>query len=355
MLQIMLCGASDTEQVRLEFSNVVAEFGGEPWHYLAGHVLHTNATDASWVRNARATVKAADLCVFVVLERPGEITWNDELLEALSAGKPFLIFCARPTYTKYLSLVRSVSDMSAITNDDERALITTLWEIESQRGLTVIPFDYGYFGHELRRQLGTLFQSTLGMLQARNVRSGTAQILTSPGQLTASDLAVITEIALDETEDKNVRKRCIRALAERRAADPDAVDALLRSWEQGVQRLSIELLPDLYLPRPPDEDFLSECITLANGLDEVGVRRRMIGAVVAIDLGKGLEALEQLDLDDVGTRRRLAVVLEENESEIRNAGHRAVALRLADRCIGNPTRSGWETRLRELRRRLEES
>lgn len=40
MLEVMLCGAVDTSEVRDGFVDVVTDFGGVPLHYLSGDVLY---------------------------------------------------------------------------------------------------------------------------------------------------------------------------------------------------------------------------------------------------------------------------------------------------------------------------
>jgi hypothetical protein len=98
MLEIMLCGASDTDRVRNEFVQVIEGFGASPLHYLSGDILHINSATATWDRNSTTTVRSADLCVFVIVERYGEITWTRELREALDIGKPFVVLCLADTY-----------------------------------------------------------------------------------------------------------------------------------------------------------------------------------------------------------------------------------------------------------------
>lgn len=88
MLRLMLCGASDMDKVERQFSEVAADFGAEAMCYLDGRVRYRNSATASWVENSRMSVSSADLCVFVILEKYGEITWTTELSEALALGVP---------------------------------------------------------------------------------------------------------------------------------------------------------------------------------------------------------------------------------------------------------------------------
>lgn len=86
-----------------------------------------------------------------------------------------------------------------------------------------------------------------------------------------TDLAIARRIALDEFEEKHKRKQALRALAARKALDEEPLYALLSSPEQGIQRLSFELLEQLYTPRPADPAFLEHLVVIANASDDVGV------------------------------------------------------------------------------------
>lgn len=353
MLRVMLCGAEDTDRLREEFSQVVLQFGGEPWHFSAGRTLHLNTTHASWQRNSSLTVARADLCVFVIVEKYGEIAWETELRTALITGKPFLIMCLEQTYHRYLTLRGAIVDRSAITNSDDRQLIELISSLESeQRQTTVIPFRYGTFDDELRHQLAALFLVLLGDQEKRNRHGNVAQVLGDPTRLTVSDLAMTQEVALDEMEDKAVRKRAVQALAARHAADIDTVRALLSSTEQGVQRLTAHLLADLVTADMADGDFLEYCVSIANGSDDVGIVRRMIPAILKIDLAGAIRALSILDTTEIGTRRRLAETLEEHEEAIRREGLSAAAIALLDRCLQESRELGWKARCRDLQDRL---
>jgi hypothetical protein len=352
MLRVMLCGAGDTEDVVEAFSRVVAAFGGEPWHYQSGQVYHVNSLSASWDTNSRVTVKRADLCIFVIVRKHGEITWSAELREALNSGKPFIVMCLADTYRTYLTLRRSIADLSAISNDDDRALLSLLRELESEREFTIVPFTLQLFGDVLRKQMSNLFSSTLDLLANRNQRSVYIKLLADPAALNTSDLIHISEVAVDELENKNVRKRAILALAARRAADEETLMALLNSAEQGVQRLTIQHLRDMYTKRPADPEFLGFCVDLANSSDDLGVNRRLIPAILEVDLDAALTALLHIRLVDGTARRKLAEAIEIHESQIIQEGLQGKAILLLDRCMQDPGVSDWRERCRLLHERF---
>ncbi|MBB5475555.1 hypothetical protein [Micromonospora parathelypteridis] len=351
MLRIMLCGAHDTDRIREDFVKVAAGFGAEVWHYLSGDILYINHGQASWDTNSRDTVRNAHLCVFVVLESYGSITWRTELREALSTGKPILVLCLDRTYQTYQALTRNVA-LSAVTDPGQQHLIATLREVESERKLTVVSFSYGSFEETLRRHLSRLFELALRQVQVRNSRVALRQIFTDSAGLSAAQLVTTAEIATDEFEEKTLRKQAIHALAAHGAADEDTIVTLLSSMEQGVQRLTVELLPRLYTTRTVDPEFFAHCIALANRSADVGVARRLIPALLDIDLAAAVRALETLELVESGARRRLAETLEAYEPQITDPELVDTVCGLLDRCLTSESEADWKARCRAFHERL---
>ena len=93
-------------------------------------------TDSSWLRKSQMTVRAADLCVFVIVEKYGEITWNAELQ------------------------------------------------------LTTVSFTHATFSNILRRQLATQFHLTLQGQQERNRRAATARLVVEGARLNHEERTV---------------------------------------------------------------------------------------------------------------------------------------------------------------------
>lgn len=351
MLKIMLCGASDTEDVVDAFIRVTASLGGEPWHYQSGRVLYLNNASASWDKNSRRTVGQADLCVFVILRRYGEITWNTELREALDSGKPFLILCLDSTKIEYFALKTNVT-ASAIHDPSKRLLVEVMTELLYERQLTMETFTPDTFAETYRQAAASLFGQALDALQTRSAREALSRLLGDPSRLSNHDLAAAEELATDEFEDKNRRKLAISALLSRSAASSDTVLALLSSREQGVQRFAVANLDRLYAERPADQAFLEDCVVLANESDDTGVVRRLIPALFEIDLAAGVRVADRLDLSEIGTRRRLAAALEEHELAIRDLGLVQQTVSLLEKCLIRTEESGWIARCRSYTDRL---
>lgn len=352
MLGIMLCGASDTADLARSFAEVTQGLGGEPWHYQTGEILYLNNATANWEGNSRRTVSAADLCVFVILRRHGEITWSTELKAALDGGKPFLVLCLDSTYAEYLALTRSVPT-NAIADGNKRHLVETLMELEAERQLTVATFDFNTFKDVYRREAAKLFEAALQLLSERFKRQTLLGLLGDPAKLTRKDLESAEELAIDEFEDKQSRKLALAALMARDGASSDTVLALISSREQGVQRASIAGLPKLYVNRPADPGFLDDCVAVANDSDDSGVTRRLIPALFELGVTEAIRAVDALDLTEIGTRRRLAAALEANESAIRADNLVPQAINLLNRCLVKTEDAGWLARCRTYIQRLE--
>ncbi|MDR1131307.1 MAG: hypothetical protein LBL15_02690, partial [Oscillospiraceae bacterium] len=79
MLKIMLCGASDTKAILEDFLEVAEDLQMVAFNYLTGKLRSYNGSNSSWEDNSRLTVKNMDMCVFVLLEKVGHITWDYEL------------------------------------------------------------------------------------------------------------------------------------------------------------------------------------------------------------------------------------------------------------------------------------
>lgn len=355
MLDLLLCGAADTRDVRDEFVRVVEGMGGNPLHYLSGDILYVNAATSTWETNSQASVRSADLCVFVIMRALGTITWQTEFREVVLSGTPFLVLCLDETYERYRSLASGTlsSGPSGLSDADEM-LMARLSVMEREHQITIVSFSEEGFADVLRRQLGTLFAIGLQLLESQNRRRFLRTMFTDASGLSAQQLDWTTELALDEMEDKGLRKQAVRALAECRAASEETTLALLDSPEQGVQRQAFQSLDQLYVDRPPDPDFLRSAVEIANQSDDVGIGRRLVTTLFDFDVGAALVALAELELTDVGRRRRITDQLEARQGEIGASGLMPQALVLARRCQSTEDSRDWKARLKAFIARYSE-
>ncbi len=343
MINIMLCGAEDTDIIKDPFVNVVTGFGGNALSYLLGNIEYENTSQASFTKNSIDTVKKANLCVFVIIDTVGKITWNTELISAVREGKPFIVLCESKLYTKYKN-VRSINGLEPNLQE----LVDLIRYLEENNQFTIISFELLNFEHVLRDQLALMFTKSIELLELRNKRT----ICMKMSNTNKINLEIIESIALDETEDKNSRKRAISILKDF-GVDNDTYIALLSSLEQGVTRLCIELLDELIKNRPFPEEIMQYCVKFANENDDIGIIRRLIPKLLRIDLKNGIMALKELDTTEIGTRRRIVSELLEYEESIKSERCEAVAIEIANKCLMKTEESGWKSQCMGLIQRLE--
>jgi len=350
VLTVLLCGAADTELVSQDFVDEIRAFGGEPWFYQSGDIVYNNVAHADWDHNSSLSVQQADMCVFVLIQEIGHITWDVELKTALRQGKPFLLLCLESTYHRYLQLSRSEVDHTTLVQSDQE-LVDILHQLDATLNLTAVPFARPYFRDVLRTQMSNLFSESLHLVQQRNQRDNVLASL-RPGQnLSEYEQFILLQIALDETEFVRVRKLALRSLLPNRIPEDDLRE-LVASPSQAIARLAIEHC-DEFFPLDGDvSDFLDFCVATVNDSDDVGLARRLISKILSVSLTDGIRALRNLDMTEIGARRRLAIVLESYEDEIRQSGLQDEAADLMAKCLVKASEDGWIARGRAFLERL---
>lgn len=350
MLQLMLCGAHDVGELSTAFSEVARDFGAEPWFYREGSILHVNSRTSRWTANSRASVAKADVCVFVMLERYGDITWNDELDEALALGKPFLVLALESAWNRYATLHHSLLDPSVLTSDDDRRMTELLGKLESDYQLTLVPFTYANFKEKLRRQLSNLFQIGVDLVQLRTQRTALVEVLGGTGELSRSQVDQAIALATDEFEtEKSERKAALRRLAADSVRDRDLVLDACRSQEQGVQRLAFELLAQL-CPLPPDDELVRDLTQIAAASDDVGIARRLTTTIAQMAPFVLDTVLESMGSAEVGVRRRAYEAVEERWEDVLSSWGPLRMRQFLDRCEAREaSQQSWTARLNERR------
>lgn len=312
MLQVMLCGAHDVREISPIFRSVVRGFGGEPWFYQDGKIRHVNSLTSRWSENSRTTVSQADVCVFVILEEYGEITWNDELDEALSGGKPFVVLALESAWSRYNTLYRNSADDGVAYKSRDSKMLDLLRRFMLEYQFTIVPFGLATFGEKLQDELSNLFQTGLKMIQDRNRRAQLIEALEGRREVSRNEIEKLKELAKDDYEpNKLARKTAIRRLARLGVEDSSLLLDICRSQEQGVQRLGFELIPELSGARI-DVELIEELGQIADQSRDLGIERRFVAALAsvcpeAIDI-----ALCSLGRHEEGVRKICFQAIEEN-------------------------------------------
>jgi len=153
-----MCGADDVKEYADDFRNVVKEFGGVSSFYQDGSIIYRNGLNASWEENSIKSVKDADICVFVIREKTGRITWEKEFITAYCNCIPLLILCFNDTHNKYLN------NREYKENINEKRVVETIELLDSLYGKKQTPVCFGGgsgFMDVLRSQLSNMIREGL--------------------------------------------------------------------------------------------------------------------------------------------------------------------------------------------------
>lgn len=346
MQEIMLCGARDAAEVAKAFSEVVRDFGATPWFYQDGRILHTNSRTSSWVENSRATVRKVDICVFAILDKYGDITWSEELSEALELGKPFIVMALESSWTRYTTLLHTISDPRSIRSEDDQKMVDVLRFI-SEFQFTVVSFSYDTFKEKLRYSLSNLFSQSVDLLQVHNQRKALLQSLNGKEGLSRRQIDQLISLAADEChENKYERKTAIRRLAAEEVRDDEFLLEVCRSAEQGVQRIAFDLLPFLIV-KPANDSLLRELAQIGANTDDVGVARRLVVSLAEIAPSKMDVLLEEMGSLEEGVRRRAFEGVERNYDQVLGEWGSGRMKRFLKQCEATSAdQASWLERLR---------
>ena len=154
----MMCGADDVKEYANDFKNVTKEFGGVSSFYQDGSIIYRNGQNASWEDNSVLSVKDADICVFVIREKVGRITWEKEFITAYDNCVPLLILCFDDTHNKYLNYREYKKNISDKKTIDVIELLDSLYN----KRQTPVCFGGGSgFLEVLRAQLSNMIREGL--------------------------------------------------------------------------------------------------------------------------------------------------------------------------------------------------
>lgn len=337
-MKIMLCGASDTKSIREAFENVVSGFGAQAMTFLTATHTYENSSYSSSSSNSRASVRDAQICVFVIKGSYGSYTWNDEFDEVLREGVPFIVMCDESKFNEYQVLCSKKLGFP----DEEKQLFELIDKLVNFYDLAICPFVETSFEKILRYQLGQLVEIAMKKYTSLRQRESAKYLLKTGTKLSKKDIYLLKEIALDEYELKRIRKDAILRLSEYQSLDKDSVIDLIESPEQGVSRFTLDNIDKLMPSSEYSKGFLCECVQTVNSIDDTGARRRLIMHICDVDLEMGLYALDELLLNEVGSKRRLINELVSRKDEIISAGLQEQAMKLAAKCFDKKKDDGWK-------------
>lgn len=340
-MKFMLCGASDTEEIKSSFDKVTLEFGAYPMSFLSVTHRHENAMTSTSEANSIASINSADICVFVINRDCGHITWEVEFKHTIREGKPFIILCKEKTRSMYYIYK---GDGSCPENFQE--LYNVLYEIEENRHLNLVPFGYSDFESTLRREIAEIVEAAIFKYTEYQRRKNSLYLLKADTELSRADIRDLVDIVTDEYESKKIRKDIILRFAGLRVLDENTVFDLIKSPEQGVSRITLDYLDQLLPLSSYTQSFLNECVRAVAENDDTGAERRLVKKIIKIDPEKGLKAIaDHLPLVEIGTKRRIASELIENEDRIHELHLEEIVIPIAEECHKKAADNGWRNTL----------
>lgn len=348
-MKVMMCGAADVKPLLNDFISVLSGFGADHSSYIDASHYHEDTLTGSSIRNSRISVKEADLCVFVIMQKVGAITWNEEMDEAWWAGKPIIVMCRQDTYEAF-DRYRNESQWP----EKDMEVFRLLHMLETERNITIVQFADGMFANRFKEKLIARFKEYANEHEVTQRRKNLIFRLHDETKLSSFDIEQLIDTAKDDYENKNIRKDAVKALAQRHCLGWETVIELLRSYEQGVARITCDLLDRLMMQEMYTQEFLNECVDVMNATDDTGVERRLVQKLLTIDLTKGLKALQNYNVVEIGSKRRLAAELENHKEEIISCGLQEDAIYLAEECH-KTAEKGWRDECQKFIYELKES
>lgn len=156
--RVMICGAGDTRAQRETAKQLIRSIGMDAFDYTSAGASPLNDRSASNIASSKANVDRADLLIFIVADRYGEITWLHELTTATHLDRPYLMFISAGTYA---ILERSHEFSPAgIADPNLRQLVSVFGQLRDDPNRRIVPFADN-FEPLLREALGGLVEQLL--------------------------------------------------------------------------------------------------------------------------------------------------------------------------------------------------
>ncbi len=312
-MNIMLCGANDIKDILPFFNEVSKEIGFQALNFINGDVMYHNYGEDKWVRNSKLTVHNADVLVFVINSKYGELTWNTEFETALQSGKNFIVLCNTETYQFYRQLADSKLRIAKTKESKNINLIYQLIQkLELEEKVTIVTFSLIELKGILKKHLLALFKKGIGLLESENKKNSFLPVLMSSAFNDAPKKFINTrneelcrELLFDYFENKEIRKRAMDYFMTSKTLSEDDIIKICLDPEQGVARKAVQHI-NLLVAKKHDLALLFAEIIPSVANEEVGIVRRAIASFIELDLSKSIEYFHLFfPSADVGTPRRI--------------------------------------------------
>ncbi len=316
----MLCGASDMQYISGQFIDLVKKFGFSPLCFINGSIHYSNYN--SWEKNSILTVSNADILVYVILEKHGEITWNTEFSHAKNLGKPFIIFCLDKTYSFYINLSND-KNITIEADSSVAKIIKLLTQLDNEQR-TIIPFQYQTFNELLHREIVNLLRESIKSLEKENQKNELIRLVKSKSNkdlknylTNEGDINLLKSILFDIFENKELRKRILDFFTlNYKLTDNEVID-LITDHEQGIRRKTLTLIKELTNYYSDYNLIFSSVIEVCKNYDDIGLINRAIPSLLETNLKLGIKSLNQyFPQKSSSTSQKLIYILKEKAKEI---------------------------------------
>lgn len=276
-MKIMLCGAGDLTSIEGIFGKLIEGMGFKILYYKR-FMYYNNYNN--WNENSKESVENADIIVFVINEKFGEITWNTEFETALSLGTPFIILCNEDIFSLYSKLL----DKNISPSEDNDKRMCDLLSRFRKEEKTVVLFKPETFQEILQGQIILVLERGVKLLKEENRRKSISHLLeknliedASTLLSDATKLKALKDVLFDILQNKEIRKRALRCFSGKGILTQNEIKQLINDPEQGIRR---KIISEIYsfVNEDPTEIF-DAIMEVCDSYDDIGLINRAINSM----------------------------------------------------------------------------
>lgn len=364
-MEVLLCGANDLgKTIAPLFNKAIRKMGFVATNYFNSYFATSNHN--TWRENSILAVLNADIVVYVIDEKFGDITWDTEYLTAINSGKPLVIMCT--THLANIYHQYFIGGKIDVLDSNLKEIMALLGSLTLEERSICEYNDPDSFVETLNNKILHEISSGLKLLQLHNKKKGVYRILNNKNHAklleeskTTYVTEYLTEILFDELENKEIRKRLIHYFTVNRILNNAQIIKLLKDDEQGVARCAANYLSELagdYC----DKDDLARSVLKSvekDFSDDHGIMRRAVVSVLNLNFEAAIpELINVFPIDDIGIAKRILKWAIENFQDIKhvfdnnNNNLKIQFAELIEKCenysSGPATLKGMSKKLKEL-------
>lgn len=318
---VLLCGAADIKTIVSSFKTTIASMGFDPKEFITGTSPANNFSN--WGENSMEAVTRADIIVFVLISKAGDITWNVEYETAVRLGKPYILLCEEELASLYFTTREDPLVKVTSKHKLHKAMKVLDLLIEQQRSIIRFSISDNNFSKVLLGRMTIELESAVKKLEEYYKNRGLLLLIRDKNykqlmfnNLTNSQIQYFENVLMDVFEHKEIRKRIIYFFSIHKYLSDEQIIALIDDPEQGIAREVVDHLPALVSDKNNKEKIISALISTLDGSTESGTIRRAINSILNLDFKIGINYIDKIPAYDIGTPRRILGWIDENFSSL---------------------------------------